>query len=372
MASVRNVGVVGAGLAGLAAALAVAAGGARVEVFEAAARLPSVDAHIEVVPNLLRELVTLGVAQACVHKGFPYQGTDVVDAHGRFRFRIPSMAAAGPRFPSALGMTYSDLAEVLHAAAVQQGVQFRWGAAVQAIETDADGRGLVRAMGVEASSFDLVLLAGGVGAARLIRSGLHAGTDLPQSWWYALVPRPRSLDRALTVLGPGADKALLVPVGMRTAGLAVMRHEPQAHGGRVNGAAMRAALASHGGMVRMAADHLRDDTPVVVRRVHSSLLDGDWHQGAVLCIGSCAHALPPHFGQSAAQAFEDAVVLGDLVRHVADRPTLFHEFSIRRVQRARLAQAVTTQAAHWDLHPEPATDLKALMSQLDPLLSRPA
>ena len=60
MAVIGHVGVVGAGLAGLAAALAAATAGLHVDVFEAAPVLFEPQAHIDVVPNLLRDL---GVAQ---------------------------------------------------------------------------------------------------------------------------------------------------------------------------------------------------------------------------------------------------------------------------------------------------------------------
>jgi 2-polyprenyl-6-methoxyphenol hydroxylase-like FAD-dependent oxidoreductase len=379
MTAVQHVGVVGAGLAGLAASLAAAAAGLRVEVFEAAPRLPSVAAHMEIVPNLLRDLVTLGVADACVQRGFPYQGTDVVDAQGRVQFQIPAVHAAGPRYPAALGMLYGDLADILHAQGVQQGVRFHWGAPVQDVEAGSGEGGLIRLVDGTHHRFDLVLLAAGADAVRLARPPFamrRIDEALPQAWWYALAPRPRALDRATRVVGPGLDKVVLVPVGMRTAGVALLRSVPSGHSAAaatpVDGAAMRAALASHGGPVRAVAAHLRDDTPVVARPVRSSLIEGDWHQGAVLCIGSCAHATPPHFGQAAAQAFEDAVVIGELLRTPADRDAVLRAFSARRSERARLVQAVTTQAAHWDLRPEPATDLRALLLRLQPIFSQPA
>ncbi|MBL8303508.1 MAG: NAD(P)-binding protein, partial [Ideonella sp.] len=61
-----RVGIVGAGLGGLAAALAAVRAGAQVDVFEALAEPPALPVPIDVVPNLLRDLATLGLGEACV------------------------------------------------------------------------------------------------------------------------------------------------------------------------------------------------------------------------------------------------------------------------------------------------------------------
>jgi len=106
--------------------------------------------------------------------------------------------------------------------------------------------------------------------------------------------------------------------------------------------------------------------------VQTGLLAGPWHRGAVLRIGASAHLLPPHFGQAAAQSVEDATLLGRLLASASDRPQLLAQFNARRAPRAARVHAITTQAAHWDLHPEPATDFPALARQLVPIVEHAA
>jgi 2-polyprenyl-6-methoxyphenol hydroxylase-like FAD-dependent oxidoreductase len=106
--------------------------------------------------------------------------------------------------------------------------------------------------------------------------------------------------------------------------------------------------------------------------VSTGLARGPWHEGAALRIGSSAHVLPPHFGQSAAQAVEDAVVLQDLLRAGLPRDELYARFMRRRAARAELVHRIVAQAADWDLHPEPSTDLPALSRQLAPIVERAA
>ena len=92
----------------------------------------------------------------------------------------------------------------------------------------------------------------------------------------------------------------------------------------------------------------------------------------MLAVGDCAHALPPHFGQAAAQAVEDARVLGELLESTASRTELFEAFERRRVERVRRVHEITTTAARWDLQPDSAADLNLLMQRLAQTVAQPA
>ncbi len=362
-----SIAIVGAGLAGLAAAVAATGAGARVDVFEAEACLAAPPAALDVVPGLLRDLVALGLGEACVRCGFAYHEIAVVDPAGRPIFGIATPALAGTRWPAALGMSYSGLLQVLHDAAVAQGARIYWGLPVRHIDTEAGGCRLHLGDGGQRHA-ELTLVAGARGLDGLATSPPREETSLPQRWDHVLLPRPRWLDRSTWVLGPGQHKALLVPTGVAQAGIALLcdvRTEPSV-------AAMRAQLAAQGPWLAAVAARLDAGARVVSRPVRSALLEGPWHEGGVLRIGSSAHLLPPHFGQAAAQAVEDAAVLHDLLRQGLTRESLLTQFMQRRGARAERVHAVTTQAAQWDLHPEPSTDLIALARRLAPIVERAA
>jgi 2-polyprenyl-6-methoxyphenol hydroxylase-like FAD-dependent oxidoreductase len=363
----RSIAIVGAGLAGLAAAVAATAAGAHVDVFEAGPQRAAPPAHLDVVPPLMRDLVALGVGEACVRLGFAYQGVAFVDTEGRPVFEVATPALAGARWPAAMGMSYGALLEVLHAAALRQGACFHWGSAVQRVESSARG-GRVRFGDSGLWEGDLALVAGAQGLAPAAWPAAPRETVLPQRWDHALLARPRGLDRATWVLGPGRRKALLVPTGATQAGVAVLR---ELHADS-SAAALRAQLQAQGPWLAAVAAGIGDDTVVVPRPVRSALLGGAWHDGAVLRIGNSAHRLPPHFGQAAAQAAEDAVVLLDLLQQGLDRAPLLERFMGRRGARAAQVHAVATQAAQWDLKPEPGTDLPALARRLAPIVAHAA
>jgi 2-polyprenyl-6-methoxyphenol hydroxylase-like FAD-dependent oxidoreductase len=55
--------------------------------------------------------------------------------------------------------------------------------------------------------------------------------------------------------------------------------------------------------------------------------------GKMLLIGDAAHATTPNLGQGACQAIEDAVVLGDELKHNLSIETAFSQFEKRRLKR---------------------------------------
>ena len=364
--------VIGAGLAGLASALAAASGGLHVQLFDAAVQAQSLPAYIEVVPNMLRDLAAFGVAEECVRAGFPYRGIDVIDRQGIRLHELPTENLAGPRFPAALGIGYADLHHVLERAAVGRGVAMRRGARVQEVQEHGEHARVVLAGG-ESIEADLVVLAAGVGAE--LRTALfphaEAAIELGQAWWYALLRRPVDLDRPLIAFGSAGRRAVLMPVRHDLAGIALT--EPMPAGQRPSPAEhLRGELSAFAPRLRSLAAQIDSGTPTVLRPVRSALLESPWYRGCVLAVGDAAHAFPPHFGQGAAQAIEDARVLADLLHHMPHRDELFEGFQRRRAERVRKVHDIAATAARWDLEPDSSTDLSLLMQRLMRTVAHPA
>lgn len=364
--------VIGAGLAGLCCALAAANRGLRVQLLDEAVEPRALAAHIEVVPSMLRDLVAFGVADDCVRAGFPYRGIDVIDRQGRHLHELPTERLAGARFPAALGIRHDELHRLLERAALARGVALRRAARVQAVHEQA-GVAHVAIDGGASVEADLVVLAVGAGSALPLALFPHAkpAAELRQAWWYTLLPRPVDLDRPLIACGGAGRRAVLVPVRHDQAGLALT--EPSAPPADVAPAAhLRDALSRFAPRLRALAPRLDERTPITLRPARSALLETPWHRGAVLAVGDCAHALPPHFGQGAAQAVEDARALAELLAVDARPADLFEAFERRRVERVRRVHEITTTAARWDLQPDSAADLNLLMERLAQTVAQPA
>jgi 2-polyprenyl-6-methoxyphenol hydroxylase-like FAD-dependent oxidoreductase len=366
--AVSRVAVVGAGLAGLACALACARAGAAVTLLEAHAEVVHLPAHLDIVPNLLRDFDSLGIAQECVRRGFAYHGLAVVNEDGEHGFEIPTPRLAGSQLPCAAGIVYGDALEVLRTAAQAAGAVIRLGTSVDGVDTDA---GRVRVSNGETLDVDLVVLATGARSALAAQVFGDRWRSTPaQSWWHALLARPPGLDRTTWMAGGPGRRLLLVPVSMSQAGVAVVRTE--ATGTRTDGSALREMLATWGALPRRLAQLMQPETRTVVRTANVTFLEPPWYRGAVVCAGACANAVPPPLGQSAAQALEDATVLGELVAAGLDRASLQQQYMHRRGERARRVHELLERAERWMSQPEPATDLVALGRELGSLVSLPA
>lgn len=368
--SVRDVLVVGAGLAGLACALACARAGARVQVLELspAGGQAAIAAHVDLVPNLLRALDGLGVARDCVGRGFAYNRVAVVDEHGRVGFELPFQRLAGVHLPPAAGVQLEDLLSVLRSATDGAGVVVRPGCAVRSVDADA---GRVETEGGASFGADLVVLATGAESALvdgLFESERHV--EWPHDWWYAMVPRPAGLDQPTLVAGLPGRRLFIVPTGMCRAGVVVL-HSGSSDG-PVDGAAMKRTLLAWGPLPKRVAASMTQDTPTVRYRASGRPLAGAWHRRTVLCVGAAAHPLSPLFGQGDAQSVEDAVVLGELLAAGLARDELLDRFMARRAGRILRAHALAARATRWISQPEPATDLLALAGEFADFAARPA
>ncbi len=367
----RQVCVVGAGLAGLACALAAVGSGLQVRVFDEAERLPGLPAHIEVVPNMLRDLARFGVADECVRAGFAFRGIDVVGRHGQHLYMLPTPPLAGPRLPAALGISHDQLHAILERAATERGVIVSRGVRVLEVQAHREPA-LVRFEGEQSIEADLVVLA--TGAASRLRMALfprQPEAELAQPWWYALLPRPLNLDRPVIACGRPGHRAVLVPVRNDLAGIALSAPLPLVPGAP-DVEQMRKVLSSFGPWLHSVAAQLAVGQPIAQRPVRAEVLHAPWHCGAVLAVGDCAHAFPPQFGQAAAQAIEDAAVLADLLPAAADRATLLEAYQRRRADRVQQVYDITRAAAGWDIKPEPETDLSLLMARLMQIVAQPA
>jgi 2-polyprenyl-6-methoxyphenol hydroxylase-like FAD-dependent oxidoreductase len=366
----RAVAVIGGGLAGLACALAAARAGAAVELLEERPEIGNTASHVDVVPNMLRDLVLLGVGDACVRAGFPYRRTSAIGQRGTALFSLDADRLAGPRYPAAMGITQASLQAVLADAAAQAGVVVRAGARVLDVEHAADSGARVVVAGCEAVQADVALLA--CGARGGLRERVFHAEALPGAGesFHFLARRPRGLDDALHAASAAGDRAHVVPVSGSLVGVRLATRSPHAF---LETGALRTLLARFPGPVGTLATHVEDGAAIAPRAAKSGLLPQPWARGAVIAVGDCAHALPPHFGQSAAQGIEDAVVLGQLfAQGPDDLAGLSQAYLQRRVPRVQQVLAITLQAARWDFAPHGGTDFLELARSLHLAVREPA
>lgn len=374
--AISNVIIVGGGIAGLACALAAATAKKRVDVFESLDDCNSHSVHVDVGPNFLRALIALGVGSQCVLRGFPYRSTAVVDSRATKFFDVFTERLAPAGFPVSLGIRHGELTRILAEAAASKGATFHWGTPIRAVRADLGGATVELADGSSRRA-DLVVLADGANS-RLRDQALPGNRQTfvyQQTWHYTLVRRPVWLDQATLSVGPPDRKVLMVPLASHLAGLSVgVPSIAGAPADPMDIASLRACLSDFPQVAATLA-HLHADRTVMSRPTIASLATAGSVPTAILCVGECAQLLPPHFGQSSAQAVEDAVALQSLLADAAATESpleLVQAFGRRRSDRVRQVFDIVRKAAEWDVTPTHDMNLHELAGRLVEAVRDPA
>lgn len=336
MASVKTAAIVGAGIAGLTAALALARKGVACHILEQAPMLAEVGAGLQLSPNATRVLAGLGLLDRLAERWCEPERIALASGTTLYPLTaVPAGDAARRRWGAPYGVAHRALLQNTLLEAVKGEPLCRLSTGIK-IETPAD-----------VPQADVTIAADGVwsklrhavpGAPRAHYSGNVA--------WRFLVPEaeapPTLLDpRSVTAfLGPDAH-LVAYPLGEARVFNVVAIHQsatPPAAGWSADGDAparqrLHAAFAGwHIGLRRLIAA-ARD--PLMWPLY--ACPDGAWTDGAKLVlIGDAAHAMTPFAAQGAAMAIEDAALLAERLAGARDLSAAL--LSFEQTRRARIAR----------------------------------
>ena len=344
-----SVAVVGGGIGGLTAAVALLRAGLDVRVYEQARTLPAVGAGIQLAPNCTRVLGRLGLLSAVARvavrpTAFEFRRWD----DGRVLSRTPlgdSVEAAygAPYFHAHRGDLVALLADALPADRIEvgrrcAGVEPRGGRAEVVF---SDGSRTVADVVVGADGIHSAVRQSlfGPDRARFTGHVAYRGV-IPAEQLAHLGLEPRCTVR----LGPGVHVVHYFVSAGRLVNVVCVTEEHawrrESWTGRGDVAELRAAFCGWHPVVRDLVDAL--DAPL-----KWALFDRDplpcWSRGAVTLLGDACHPMLPYGAQGYAQAVEDAAVLAACLAAPAgqDVPAALSRYAAVRLDRAARVQAIS-------------------------------
>ncbi|MET3984334.1 FAD-dependent monooxygenase [Streptomyces sp. PvR034] len=313
--SQRHAVVVGAGIGGLTAAVALHCRGWQVTVCERAPEPPVTGAGIGLAPNALRALDAVGVDAARAAGGHVPATMGARRSDGRWLTRTATADMAARYGVAPLAVPRTALTTALAGALPPRAL--RYGAAVTAVDGDA-GRAVVRTAGGPDLSADLVVAADGIHSPlRRAHFPDHPGLHyLGETAWRTIVDAPELRVAAMSETWGRGERFGLTPLS--DGRLYLYATAPAPAGTR--SADPRAELRR-----RFGTWH--DPIPALLDRIDrldpADVLQNDLydlaaplprlHHGRIAWLGDAAHAMAPNLGQGGCQAIEDAVVLAHLL-----------------------------------------------------------
>jgi len=341
-----EVTVLGAGVAGLAVARALALRGAAVTVLEQAAAIAEVGAGIQVSPNGACVMRALGLGDALEAASFRASAVQLYDGlRGAPVLRLDLARlrpAQGYHF-----MHRAALIALLEQGARDAGVVIRLGQRVVAV-----GDGVTLASG---EVLRPLLLVGADGLHSLVRAALN-GVAAPfftgQVAWRAVIPaEPGAVPVAEVHMGEGRHLVSYpLPGGLRNIVAVEERSAWAAEGWhlRDDPATLRTAFASFGPRVQ---DWLVKVQAPGLWGLFRHPVARRWQGQGMVLLGDAAHPTLPFLAQGANMALEDAWVLAAcLAQHDSALAGLAAYQAARAPRCARIVAAAEASARAYHLH----------------------
>ena len=346
--------VVGAGIGGLAAAVALRKAGWQVRIYERAGQARELGFGLLLAPNALAALRELGAAQALAGAPVSAGAMEIrrIDGTRIRRFDRPlgggSVVALRPKLHGALLDAIGDtpLTFTSDAASV----------------TDTSSGATLHLRDGRTDS--AAVLVGADGVDSVVRRALHPHEPPAQPSGYAAVRG--------VAYGAGQRLGDLQAVAYLDDGIEAAAVRADAEGDAVYWYVSRlsADVPPHSTAASVVQELMRGSDPVfrdvlAATRPEDMRLDAlwrrdplrDWGRGRVTLLGDAAHPVLPHTGQGAAQALEDAVALGlalDGRRPVVEALRLYEAVRGRRTRRfvtlgPRIARMTTNHSRTVDM-----------------------
>jgi 2-polyprenyl-6-methoxyphenol hydroxylase-like FAD-dependent oxidoreductase len=331
----RKAIIIGGGIGGLCAAIALRKKGIAATVFERVPELKEVGAGLSLWANAIKALDRIGMAEAVGAISIPQTIGGVRSIEGN----LLSSALRG-HAESRIGET---LVVVLHRAELLSALLQKageenviTGAKCLGFEQDDQGVTAQFAGGQEVRG-DLLLGADGINS--IVRAQLF-GKSAPRysgyTGWRAVTEFDHPILRqgAFESWGKGVRFGM-IPLSRKRIYWFAAKNAPQGESnsaGDGKGELLRLFRGWHEPIE--AAIEATDENAILRNDIVDRIPLKKWTQGRVTLLGDAAHPMTPNLGQGACQAIEDAVVLADCLSENSALTEALKTYEARRLERA--------------------------------------
>jgi 2-polyprenyl-6-methoxyphenol hydroxylase-like FAD-dependent oxidoreductase len=312
--------VVGCGVGGMGAALALARRGARVTLFEAFAEPRPLGSGLLLQPTGLAALDRLGLGEAVRAVGAKVERLEGHDPQGRLILRTEYRHWRPGAY--GVGIHRARLFEILFGALAPAGVELKAATTIETVQ-DLGRPALIDAAGTAHGPFDLAVIADGSGSRlrQQLRPRAKAALNAWGAMWGNLPDPDGRFDGVLAQVYQRAEVMIgVLPIGVgprpddaRHVSLFwSLRSKECPRFADCDFEAWKARVAALWPAVGELASgfaHAGELAPAIYRDVGV----GAWNAGAAVLIGDAAHATSPQLGQGANLALVDAVELADRI-----------------------------------------------------------
>jgi 2-polyprenyl-6-methoxyphenol hydroxylase-like FAD-dependent oxidoreductase len=326
--------IAGAGIAGLAMALALRARNIDCDVVERGAAVTARGAGMYLPGNAVRALGQLGVFDHVRATGSAIDTQRIFDGSGRLLNEV-DLKAFWQACGGCLSLSRAALQGILQDALGDVPIRFGLSlAGIQQVGPHADvtfGDGSTQI-------YDLVIGADGIqSTVRDLAFGPEAPRDLGIACWRTIIDNDFGLSGWTAMLG---QKRTLLAIPVEAGKLYIYGDVAAAEGAhdRVEPVRiLRDLFSSFAAPLRPIVESLDAAQPIHAARLRE-IPAQIRHTGSVVLIGDAAHTTSPSMAQGAGMALEDALVLAETLAGAASVSAALEAFSARRLGRVEWVQ----------------------------------
>jgi len=334
----RRALVIGGGIAGMSAGIALREAGFAVDLCERDPQWKVYGAGITITGPTLRAMAKLGILQDVLQQGYAADGIDICAVDGTPLFSIDTRSDVLGDIPSAGGILRPTLHKILSRRFLEVQPRLMLGVTAEAI-AEQGARVTATFSNGAAARYDMIVAADGIYSQ--VRQQLFPEVPPPryagQMCWRLMLPRHPAIARRTFFLG-GPAKVGLTPVAadrmymfyLEPQPAPVWRDQASLH------AVLAALLKDYGGVLTDVRDSLAPSSQIICRPLETVFAGESWVRGRVVLIGDAAHATTPQLASGAGMGIEDGLVLGEEVARANDIATALRRFMQRRYARCKL------------------------------------